>query len=271
MNTLYIVATPIGNLEDITLRALRILREVALIAAEDTRTSRTLLNRYEITTPLTSYHEHNKLTKLDAIFDALAQGDVALISDAGTPGISDPGYELIRAAIARGVTVVPLPGASAVISALIVSGLPTDGYVYLGFLPRKAKALRDFLAEVREERRTLIAYESPNRLVESLVHIEAVLGDRPVAVARELTKLYEEIFRGSVSDARAHFLAHEPRGEITLVIGGKPVETLETWDEARVRTLLEEQIAAGHSRKDAARMVAEVSGWNKRDVYNLTS
>lgn len=161
MNTLYIVPTPIGNLEDITLRALRILREVQLIAAEDTRTTRVLLDRYEIRTPLTSYHEHNKLTKLDALFDALSVGDVALVSDAGTPGISDPGYELIREAIARGVTIVPLPGASAITTALIASGLPTDGYVYLGFLPRKESTLRDLLSDLRAERRTLIAYESP--------------------------------------------------------------------------------------------------------------
>ncbi|HSS97307.1 MAG TPA: 16S rRNA (cytidine(1402)-2'-O)-methyltransferase, partial [Terriglobales bacterium] len=144
MNTLYIVPTPIGNLEDITLRALRILREVRLIAAEDTRTSRILLQHYQITTPLTSYHEHNKLTKLDAIFDALAKGDVALISDAGTPGISDPGYELIGAAIQRGFKVEPLPGASAIITGLVGSGLPTDSFLYLGFLPRKSNALRQF-------------------------------------------------------------------------------------------------------------------------------
>src|SRR5512140_2874899 len=159
--TLYIVPTPIGNLQDITLRALRVLREVRLIAAEDTRTTRKLLDRYEITTPLTAYHEHNKLTKLDAIFEALDAGDVALVSDAGTPGISDPGFELIREAIARQVTVVSLPGPSAVVAALVASGLPTDSYLYLGFLPRKAKALREALAEVANEQRTLVIYESP--------------------------------------------------------------------------------------------------------------
>jgi 16S rRNA (cytidine1402-2'-O)-methyltransferase len=269
MNTLYIVSTPIGNLEDITLRALRILREVTLIAAEDTRTSKVLLDRYDITTRLTSYHEHNKLTKLDAIFDALQAGDVALISDAGTPGISDPGFELIREAIQRGVQVVVIPGANAVTTALVASGLPTDGYVYLGFLPRKNKALSDFLNEVKDERRTLIAYESPNRLIDSLQVIRDTLGDRPVAVARELTKLHEEIYRGSASDAIAHFTAKEPRGEITLVIGGAPEIVHEKWQEDRVRAALEERITAGESRKDAARAVAELAGWNKRDVYNM--
>jgi 16S rRNA (cytidine1402-2'-O)-methyltransferase len=269
MGVLYIVPTPIGNLEDITLRALRILREATLIAAEDTRTTRVLLDRYEITTRLTSYHEHNKLTKLDALFDALAAGDVALVSDAGTPGISDPGYELIREAIGRGVQVVVLPGANAVTTALVASGLPTDGYMYLGFLPRKNKALSDFLHAIRDERRTLVAYESANRLLDSLHGIQETLGDRPVAVARELSKLHEEIYRGRASEAITHFTAKEPRGEITLVIAGAPAIVQEKWDEDRVRAALAERFAAGDSHKDAARAIAELSGWNKRDVYNL--
>lgn len=271
MNTLYIVPTPIGNLEDITLRALRILREVSVIAAEDTRTTRVLLDRYEITTRLTSYHEHNKLAKLDSMFEALQAGDVALVSDAGTPGISDPGFELIREAIRRSVKIVVLPGANAVTTALVASGLPTDGYVYLGFLPRKNKALSEFLASVKNEHRTLIAYESPNRLIDSLEVIRETLGDRPVAVARELSKLYEEIYRGNISEAIAHFVAKEPRGEITLVIGGEPVEVHEKWDETRVRAALQERITAGESHKDAARAIAEQAGWNKRDVYNLSN
>src|SRR5689334_13374501 len=178
MPTLFIVPTPIGNLEDITLRALRILREVSLIAAEDTRTTRVLLQHYEIRTPLTSYHEHNKLTKLDAIFAALESGDVALVSDAGTPGISDPGYELVRQAIEQGIRIESLPGPSAITTALVGSGLPTDGFVYLGFLPRKDRALHDFLASVATERRTLVAYESPNRLTDTLKMIQTALGDR---------------------------------------------------------------------------------------------
>jgi 16S rRNA (cytidine1402-2'-O)-methyltransferase len=270
-HTLYIVPTPLGNLEDITLRALRVLREVSLIAAEDTRTTRKLLDRYEITTPLTSYHEHNKLIKLDTLFEALLNGDVALVSDAGTPGISDPGYELIREAIARGFVIVPLPGASAVITALVGSGLPTDGFVYLGFLPRKDKALREFLADLADEKRTLIAYESPNRLVDSLHVIGDVWGDRRVVVARELSKVYEQFQRGTVSEVITHFEATEPRGEITLVIeGNTTVEEQAQWSEEQVITALAEQIAAGIPRKEAAKHVAQRAGWDRREVYRLS-
>lgn len=269
MPTLYIVPTPIGNLEDITLRALRVLREVQLIAAEDTRTTRILLQHYEITTPLTSYHEHNKLGKLDALFETLTHADVALVSDAGTPGISDPGYELVRAAIERGIRVEPLPGANAVITALVASGLPTDGFVYLGFLPRKDKALREFLAGNAAETRTLIAYESPNRLVDTLETLLAVLGDRPVCVARELSKKFEEFQRGPVSAVLAHFREHAPRGEITLVIGGAPAVVETAWDETRVRTRLAELVASGEGLSSAARAVAAESGWDRRAVYRL--
>jgi 16S rRNA (cytidine1402-2'-O)-methyltransferase len=269
-HTLYIVPTPLGNLEDITLRALRILREVRLIAAEDTRTTRKLLDHYDIPTPVTSYHEHNKLTKLDAILDALAAGDVALVSDAGTPGIADPGYELIREAIARDVTVVPLPGPSALVAALVASGLPTDSFVYLGFFPRKTKALRDALTEVADERRTLVAYESPNRLVETLTAIVEVLGDRPVALARELTKIYEEIRRGPASVVREHYAAHQPRGEITLIIGPPEQAAKSLWDETSVLDALRTRLAAGESRRNAAKAVATESGWDRRKVYDLS-
>lgn len=269
-HTLYIVPTPIGNLEDITLRALRMLHEVTLIAAEDTRTTRILLDRYDIHTPITSYHEHNKLTKLDTLFEALEVGDVALVSDAGTPGISDPGYELIRTALARGIAVTALPGASAVITALVASGLPTDGFVFLGFLPRKDKALRDLLDSVRGERRTLIAYESPNRLLDSLTALIEIFGmDRAIAVGRELSKLHEEIFRGMVQTAYEHYAAHPPRGEITLIIGGAPPQVAERWDEDRVQTELAERIARGETRSDAARAIAAESGWERRVVYKL--
>ena len=272
MNTLYIVPTPIGNLEDITLRGLRILREVRLIAAEDTRTTRKLLARYEIPTPLTSYHEHNKLTKLDTIFDALAVGDVALVSDAGTPGISDPGFELIREAIARQVIIVPLPGPSAAVTALIASGLPTDSYVYLGFLPRKPKALRDALVALVGERRTLVVYESPNRLIETLAAVAETLGDRPVAVARELTKIHEEVRRGPVRDVLAYYAAHEPRGEVCIVIGGAPESTGgESWDEPRVLEALRVRLEAGESRSQAVKAVAAESGWARRVVYDLSN
>jgi 16S rRNA (cytidine1402-2'-O)-methyltransferase len=266
---LYIVPTPIGNLEDITLRALRVLREVGLIAAEDTRTTRILLQHYQIATPLTSYHEHNKLAKLDAIFDALARGDVALVSDAGTPGISDPGYELIREAIARGVRVVPLPGASAVIAALVASGLPTDGFVFLGFLPKKDKARREFFESVAGERRTLIVYESPNRLTDTLDAIMQTLGDRAVVVARELTKVYEELRRGTASEVLAHYTANPPRGEIVLLIAGAPEQEAVEWDEAQVRAALRERLDAGEPLSSAAKAIASSSGWDRRAVYAL--
>ncbi|HLV34162.1 MAG TPA: 16S rRNA (cytidine(1402)-2'-O)-methyltransferase [Spirillospora sp.] len=269
MGTLYIVPTPIGNLEDITLRALRVLREAALIAAEDTRTTRVLLRHYDISTPLTSYHEHNKLTKLDAIFDALAQGDVALVSDAGTPGISDPGYELVQAVIERGFRVEPLPGPNALLPALVGSGLPADQFVFLGFLPKKAKARADLLASLADEQRTLVTYESPNRLLDTLAAIREVFGERPVCVARELTKIYEEFVRGSVSEVMAHYTAHPPRGEIVLVIGGAAPADVARWDEDRVRAALSERLEAGESLSHAAKAVAAQSGWNRRDVYAL--
>lgn len=266
MGTLYLVPTPIGNLEDITLRALRVLREVKLIAAEDTRTSRVLLNHYEITTPLTSYHEHNKLHKLDQLFEALATGDVALISDAGMPGISDPGYELVCAAIEQGYRVEPLPGANAVIPALVGSGLPTDSFIYLGFLPRKN--LNQFWANLANEPRTLVAYESPNRLTHALKALHEALGDRPVCVARELSKKFEEFKRGTASEVLAYYEENPPRGEITLVVGGAVIED-EIWTEERVRSALAAQLAAGESLSQAAKTVAAAAGWEKRAVYAL--
>lgn len=269
MGTLFIVPTPIGNLEDITLRALRVLREVALIAAEDTRTTRILLQHYNIDTPLTSYHEYNKITKLDTIFDALSHADVALVSDAGTPGISDPGYELIRQAIELNYPVESLPGANALIPALVASGLPTDGFVYLGFLPKKRNACEKFLLEVANERRTLIAYESPNRLLVTLQIVQEVLQDRPVCVARELTKLYEEFFRGQVSDAIYYYQQNPPRGEIVLVIGGLPAETDARWSEEQVKTTLYTHLDSGERLSQASKKVASESGWDKRAVYEL--
>lgn len=269
MGTLYVVPTPIGNLEDITLRALRILREVGLIAAEDTRTTRILLRHYGIETPLTSYHEHNKLTKLDMVFNALSIGDVALVSDAGTPGISDPGYELIAEAIARGVRVEALPGPSAVTTALVGSGLPSDGFVYLGFLPKKDKGRRELLAGLADEPRTLIAYESPNRLTGALEAVIETLGDRPVCVARELTKIYEEYQRGGAREVLDHYRANPPRGEIVLLIGAAPAQAEAEWDEARVRAALRERLTAGEPLKLAAKAIAGQAGWDRRTVYAL--
>lgn len=267
MGTLYLVATPIGNLEDITLRALRVLREVSLIAAEDTRKARLLLTHYGIFTPVTSYFEGNWRQKTARILRHLEEGDVALVSEAGMPGLSDPGYELVRAVLERGFPVTAIPGPTALVTALVLSGLPTDRFLYLGFLPRRASQRRALLGEVAGVRWTLVAFEAPHRLLESLADVEAVLGDRPIAVCRELTKIYEEVWRGTVSGARAHFADHEPRGEFTLVIGGAPEEA--QWDEARVRTALEERLQAGASPARAAREVAALSGWPRRSVYEM--
>jgi 16S rRNA (cytidine1402-2'-O)-methyltransferase len=219
MAILYVVATPIGNLEDVSLRALRILREVRLIAAEDTRKTRRLLNAYNIETPLTSYHEHSKRAKLDYLLGHLEKEDLALVSEAGMPGLSDPGYDLIVTAIDRGISVVPVPGPSAVITALVISGLPTDQFVYVGFLPRRKGQRQRLLSSVSNEPRTIVAFEAPHRLREALTDIEEILGDRRVSVCRELTKVHEEVLRGRVSEAREHFA--QPRGEFSLVIEGK--------------------------------------------------
>ncbi|MCX7683614.1 MAG: 16S rRNA (cytidine(1402)-2'-O)-methyltransferase [Anaerolineae bacterium] len=268
MGTLYLVGTPIGNLEDISLRALRVLKEVTLIAAEDTRRARILTTRYDIRTPVTSYFEGNKLVKLEAILGALDEGDVALISEAGMPGLSDPGYELVCAAIARGYPVTCVPGPSAPVTALVLSGLPTDSFVYLGFLPRRRRERLALLTELAGERRTLIAFEAPHRLHASLADLESTLGDRPVAVCRELTKLHEEVWRGTISAARHHFGMVPLRGEITLVIGGA-VQADRRWDTARVEAALSELLAQGMSRSAAARRVAEMSGWSRAEVYAL--
>jgi 16S rRNA (cytidine1402-2'-O)-methyltransferase len=273
MGTLYLVATPIGNLEDISARALRILGSVSLIAAEDTRHTGALLAHFNLRTPIVSYFEHNKLAKLDHLLSRLESGDVALVSDAGTPNLSDPGYELVRAVLAAGHAVVAIPGPSALLAALVASGLPTDAFVYLGFLPRKAGDRQRLLASMAREPRTLVAYEAPHRLLDALKDIQAALGDRPVAVARELTKLHEEIFRGPASGAREHFGQKEILGEITLVIGGAALSAAaEPWDVDQVRAELASLLAAGAlKKKDAARLVAEQSGWPAREVYRLAA
>jgi 16S rRNA (cytidine1402-2'-O)-methyltransferase len=268
MPTLYLVSTPIGNLEDMSLRALRLLREVSLIAAEDTRTTGRLLKHYHIETPLTSFHDYSTPQKIAGLVERLATADVALVTDAGTPGLSDPGYELVRAAVAAGVTISPIPGPSAAIAALVSSGLPTDRFLFLGFLPRQPKARREALAAVASLPYTLVLYESPHRVLDLLADVVAVLGDRPVAIGRELTKLYEEIWRGPASEAIDHFSQGPIRGEFTLVIGGYE-ETVQEWDEAAVRAALAEQLAQGVSRKEAAARVAAQSGWRKREVYGL--
>ena len=266
---LYLVATPIGNLEDITLRALRILREVNLIAAEDTRHTRKLLTRYEIKTPLISYHEHNKEARLGELLGRLASGSsIALVSDAGTPGLSDPGYELVRAALDAGYTVTPIPGPAAPIAALVASGLPTDAFVFLGYLPRKTSENNRLLSGLVTERRTILAFEVPHRLRATLAAMEHAFGpDRPVAVCRELTKLHEEIMRGSLAEVRAHFESAEPRGEITLVIGAG--DSALAWDEQAVREAVAQRMSRGLRRSEAAREVAAEAGWPRSKVYRL--
>ena len=269
MGVLYVVATPIGNLEDVTLRALRVLREVHLIAAEDTRTTAKLLARYDIHTPMVSFFEHNELVRQDEILRVLDRQDVALVSEAGMPAISDPGYRLVQAAIAAGVPVTVVPGPSAVPSALAVSGLPTDSFVFLGFLPRRCIARQKLLAAARDEKRTIVCFEAPHRLLAALEDILENCGDRQLVAACELTKMYEEVWRGPVSAALAHFREHAPRGEFTLVLAGAPDRAEPAWEETRVRQALGEAIRKGMSRRDAAACVAEMAHWPKRAVYRL--
>jgi 16S rRNA (cytidine1402-2'-O)-methyltransferase len=220
--TLFVVSTPIGNLEDITLRALRILKEVDLIAAEDTRRTGLLLKHFGIETPLTSYFEGNELKKGEWLITRLKEGDrIALVSDAGTPGISDPGYRLVRLAIENGIPVIPIPGPSAIITALSVSGLPTDSFIFKGFLSHKSKKRRDQIQQLKKLRETLIFYESPHRIHQTLQDIFEILGDREMVLARELTKIYEEILRGKVSEVIRQIEDRKLKGEITLVISGK--------------------------------------------------
>ena len=265
MSTLYVVATPIGNLEDITLRALRILGQVKLIAAEDTRKTRHMLKTHGIKTPLTSYHEHNKMTKLGYLLEQMQDGDIALVSEAGMPGLNDPGYELIVAAIQQGITITPIPGASSIITALAVSGLPTDRFLFIGFLPRKKGQRRNFLKSLIDEQATIIALEAPHRIRQSLSDLTEVLGERRVAVCRELTKIYEEIFRGTLSQAYQHF--SEPRGEFTLVIEGnrqqKPLA------EEEIKKALKRLHRKGVLGKEAVTQVATQNGLSKREVYKL--
>lgn len=268
MGTLYLVATPLGNLEDITLRALRILREVSLIATEDTRTTGQLLKHFDIRRPLVSYYEHNKVTRQGRVLAALAEGDVALVSEAGTPLLSDPGYELVRAAIEQGFQVVSIPGPSALMAALPASGLPTDRFLFLGFLPRKRGDRRLFLQEVAAEQATLVFFEAPHRLRETLADmINLLSGDRSVAVCRELTKLHEEIWRGTLAEAQQEWTQREPRGEFTLIVAGALPEL--EWNQAQVEAGLAQALAGGASVKDAVRQLTDQSGWGKREVYSL--
>jgi len=263
------VATPIGNLEDLSPRALRTLREARLIAAEDTRVTKKLVTHFDLHTPLTSYFEHNKLTRLDAILAALEQGDVALVSDAGTPAINDPGYELVKAALEAGHTVCPIPGPSAPLAALVVSGLPTDRFLYLGYLPRRASERRALLEEVKDQPCTLLFLETPHRLTAALADLHTVLGERQMAVARELTKMHEETWRGTIAAAQHHFETQAARGEITLVVAGKAREQKPVWSRDKLLIAIKFGLKLGEPPSGLAKRLADESGWNRKEIYTL--
>lgn len=263
--TLYIVATPIGNLEDITYRAVRILEEADLIAAEDTRHSRKLLSRFAITTPLVSYHDHNERQRLDGLLQRLQGGeDVALISDAGTPCIADPGYRLVAACREAGLPVVPVPGPSALIAALSAAGVSTERFAFEGYLPQKAKARADLLKHLVGERRTLVFYEAPHRLTATLGDVLQIMGEQqPLVVARELTKLHEEFFRGTVAAALERFAAEPVRGELVLVLPAG-----EQGPRMSLREALRQLIEEGElSRREAVKLIAKEYGLPSSDVY----
>lgn len=271
MGTLYLVATPIGNLEDMSPRAVRVLREASLIAAEDTRHTGKLLRHFQIDTPITSYFEHNKLHKLDFILDKLSTGDVALVSDAGTPAVNDPGYELVKAALASHHDVRPIPGPSAPITALTVSGLPTDSFLYLGYLPHKTSERHRRLEEVESQPYTLVFLESPYRIVEALEDILSILGERKICVAREMTKMFEEYWRGSVSAAVQYFKSQPPRGEFTLVVDGKKLDGSQKWTEAQLQMAIDNELKNEKSAKEISAELAKQSGWNKKEIYTMIS
>jgi 16S rRNA (cytidine1402-2'-O)-methyltransferase len=269
MGTLFLVATPIGNLEDISQRALRTLREARQIAAEDTRVTRKLLSHFNIHTPLISYFEHNKLSRVTTILRELEAGDVALVSDAGTPGLNDPGYELVRAALDAGHEVRAVPGAASPIAALVCSGLPTDSFLYLGYLPRKAAERRERLHQVSDVPYTLILLEAPHRLQASLGDVLEVLGDRQMAVARELTKLHEEVWRGTAHEAIEHF--RNPRGEFVLIVQGEGEGSGQRWSAEKVGVAISKRLAGGQAPTALAAEVADESGWERREIYRLAS
>ena len=271
--TLYLCATPIGNLEDMTFRVIRTLKEVDVIAAEDTRNSIKLLNHFEIKTPMTSYHEYNKIEKGRELVQQMLTGtNVALITDAGTPGISDPGEELVRMAREAGITVTSLPGACACVTALTISGLPTRRFAFEAFLPADKKECRQVLRVLKEETRTIILYEAPHRLKKTLALLLETLGDRPMTVCRELTKKHETTVSGLISEVLAHFEAEEPRGECVLVLQGKAFSEIEKeeqakWQEMSVPEHVEYYISQGMDKKEAMKAAANDRGISKRDIY----
>ena len=266
--TLYIVATPIGNLEDITLRAIRTLKDVDIIAAEDTRHTQTLLRHFTINTPLTSYHDHNERAKSGQVVARLERGEsVALVSDAGTPGISDPGYRLVLEATRLGIRVVPIPGPTALIAALSASGLPTDGFNFRGFLPARKRERRSKLQELRLERYSIVVYETPHRLKESLDDIRQILGDRRMVMGREITKIHEEFLRGRTSEVIAEVSRREIRGEVTLIIEG--CSDVDPPSEEALREEIAKLLADGLRVKEVAEVLGEKYGYSKRQIYGL--
>ncbi len=265
---LYICPTPIGNLEDITLRTLKVLEKVDLIAAEDTRRTLKLLNYYEIKKPLTSYHEHNKVEKGQVLIEKLKKGmNIALVTDAGMPGISDPGEDIIRLAIENQVEIVALPGASAFITGLVLSGLSTEKFVFEGFLPSKKKDRRGELEKLIEEKRTIILYEAPHRLLDLLKDIEAILGNRRIAIARELTKMHEEVFRGYTLEAIQNFEKDKPRGEFVIIIEGAKIREEDPYEDISIKEHLKLYVDEGLSKKDAVKKVSELRKVPKNLVY----
>jgi 16S rRNA (cytidine1402-2'-O)-methyltransferase len=269
--TLYVVATPIGNLADITLRALSTLREVDLIAAEDTRVTHNLLEHYGIDTPTTPYHQHSLGRKAEQLIEMLKAGkSIALVSDAGTPGISDPGHELIRMALGNDITIVAIPGPNAIITALAVSGLSTRRFAFDGFPPRRGGERRAFFKALEKEPRTMVFYESPHRLLSTLRDMRAIWGDRQIAVVREATKLFEEVHRGTIQTAIERFEAVKPKGEITIIVAGSTV-TPDAASPEQIESALRELLSAGESERDAVRKVAAVYPVPKKEVYRRMS
>lgn len=268
--TLYLCATPIGNLEDITYRALRVLKECHLIAAEDTRHTRKLLTHYDIHTPMTSYHAHNEEKKGEKLVEKLLTGQsIAVVSDAGMPGISDPGAELVQLALKNDITVVPVPGASAGITALVASGLPSARFVFEGFLPTNKKGRRRQLDKLTTETRTLLFYEGPHRLLDTLTDMHTIFGNREAVAARELTKKHEQIVRGSLAELIAHFKATPPRGEFTLVVAGSDQSVQQDqWADLPIIDHVSDLMAEGIDKKEAIKQVAKLRGISKREVYN---
>ena len=272
---LMLCATPIGNLEDITLRVLRALREADLIAAEDTRNSKKLLNHFDIHTPVTSYHEHNRASKGPALIARMEEGQtVALITDAGTPAISDPGEDLVRLACEAGIEVTSLPGASAAVTALTLAGIPVRRFAFEGFLPAQGKDRRQRIDELAKETRTIVLYEAPHRILRTLADLAAALGsERRIAVCRELTKIHETVLRMTIGEAAAHYEAEEPRGEFVLVVDGKSEEAVRAeasmrYDGLSLPEHMDQYLAAGLDRKEAMRRVAKDRGVSRREIYN---